>query len=547
MTTPQLRLITEVSAVLPGMPSRGRPPNIGVVYATNAGELGSYPDWRPMTFREQLRTRYRRRYDVDMSHHRRRAYMMSTPLPARGDFYRFIADVEVGFRVHDPEEIVRRNLANPLQQVVYAHLTDEFRKITRKYDIEDSELAESEIVSRFDGDDVLPDGITVFYVAPRLLPDKEATRYLQDRKDAERRVHLTRDEHKVELLAAQQRGELHRMNREFERDMADLEFQRMDGRVLDAYEIVRHHLARHPDDTPGALDLIIKHRKAWMEHQEKYNKRTAELFNSMVHNNLVQAADMEKLLPEMLQHLLLVPAPVPVESDLGDEWKEPPVLPKDAPEVVDVQPVYLVLDESVEAEALLPCLNNELPQMLARIAGNPAAAGIRLAVLGFARHLTPHLSLDIASTTREMPALAVGGEAAYAVLFGSLARRIDEDMDKVPPGQDLKDPLVYVLCASSAEDNWTADRHRLTDPEARTRVPEIVAFGVGGATRDLVRAIATEPGNAYFVSADEDPIIAVRHFCDFTVRDLLDRVREPGARKAVAPPEGFTPAGVEAT
>ena len=547
MTTP-LRLIKDVTPVIPGMPARGRQPNIGVVYATAGGRLGSYPDWRPMTYREQFRTAYRRRYDVDMSHHRRRALMMSTPLPSRGDYYFFIADVEVGFRVHDPEEIVRRNL-NDGNRVVYAHLADEFRKITRKYDIEDSELAETEIVSRFDVDDILPDGITVFYVAPRLRPDEKASRYLQDKKEAERRVHVARVEHQVALQSARQRGELDRMNREFEREMAELEFRRLEGRALDAYEIVRHHLARHPEDTEGALDLIVKHRRAWMEHQEQYNKRTADLFQSMVDSKLVQAADMEKLLPQMLSQLGIVPTPVPVEATVGSDWSEPPVFAAAedpvgvSPPPAGVQPVYLVLDESAQAEEVLPHVSDELPGMLTAIAGDAAAPGIRLAVLGYDRHVTELMPLGAVNAAARTPRLTAGDTAAYAVLFAALGDRIDADLAAVPAGQQVNTPMVYVLCASTADDNWTVARHRLTDPDLHPRPPEIMAFGVGDAPPDLVAGIASDSSEAFLAAPGSDPAAAIQHFAEFVVHDVLKRAGQPDRDHNGPPPDGFSPAG----
>ncbi|MET0418771.1 MAG: hypothetical protein ABW022_22380 [Actinoplanes sp.] len=540
MTRAPLNLIRSTSRVTPGMPARGRAPNLGVVYATASGQLGFYPDWRPMRYGEQIRTAYRRRFDVDMSHHRRRALLEGTPLPSRGDFSFFIADVEVGFRVHDPEEIVRRNVTEATR-VVYSHLSGEFRRITRKYDIEDAELAESEILDRFSVDDILREGICIDYVAPRLRPDESASRHLRKKRGVERQVQIDRAKHRVRLEAARQRGELDRLNRLFEHEMAELEFRRMEGRALDAHEIIRLHLARHPEDTEGALDLIIRHRKAWMEHQEQYNRRTAELFQSMVSSNLVQAADMERLLPQMLGQLGVVPPPVPVEATTGFEWTEPPVFaPGERPEMVTtpepgVQPVYLVLDESAQAEPVLPFLNDLLPGMLAALAQVPA---LRLAVLGFARHLTVRLPLDVVTAGTRVPMLSAGEPAAYAVLFAALADHIDADLAVLP--EAASDPLVYVLCASTAEDNWMAARQRLTDPELRPRPPKISAFGSGDASPELVAGIATDASNAFLTSPGTDPATAVAHFAEFVVSDILDRIDHPYEDRMNLP-DGFHP------
>jgi uncharacterized protein YegL len=562
MTVP-LRLIKAVSPVQRGMPSRHSTPNTAVVYATAGGQLGSFGNWRPMTYREQLTSRYRTRYDVDMSDHRRRAYMQSTPLPSKGDYYFFIADVEVGFRVRDPSEIVRRNITDATK-VVYSHLASEFRRITRRYDIEDSELAEAEIAARFDVEEILPDGITIFYVAPRLLPDAEASRYLQEKKEAERQVLTNLAQHKVALQEARQRGELERLSRAFEREQADIEMQKLDGRQLDAVEIIRRHLARHPDDTDKAMELFNEHRRAWLEHQDLYNKRTTELFQSMVDNDLVQAADVEALLPQMLSQIGVVPPPVPVEATLGADWAEPPVLETQGgtqeAEVLDetgsrrwtpsdgIQPVYVLVDESEAAVPDLYYLDAGLSRMIQAIAADDdVGPAIRLAVLGYADHLTVRLPLTKVTALTEPPHLAAGGAAGYAAMFELLGERIDSDLETLEEEPSaVRDPVVFLLSAGPAGDNWTKPRQRLVNPDLHRHIPTIVAFGIGAATSDLIAGIATEHGNAFMAVPGNDTATAIEHFWDFVAHDILSlgrRLVDDRALPDVPGPDGFRVAG----
>jgi uncharacterized protein YegL len=557
MTVP-LRLIKAVSPVQRGMPSQRATPHVAVVYATAGGQLGALDNWRPMTYREQLTSRYRTRYDVDMSDHRRRAYMQSTPLPSKGDYYFFIADVEVGFRVHDPREIVRRNIPDATK-VIYSHLASEFRRITRKYDIEDSELAEAEIAARFDVDEILPDGITIFYVAPRLLPDAEASRYLQEKKEAERRVLTNLAQHKVALQEARQRGELERLDREFEREQARIEMDAMDGRRLDAFEIVRRHLARHPDDTDKAMELLNEHRRAWLEHQDLYNKRTTELFQSMVDNDLIQAADVERLLPQMLSQIGIVPPPVPVEATVGADWEDPPVLAEEV-SVLDesgnrrwapsdgIQPVYVLVDESEAAVPDLFYLDNGLSRMITTIAAeDEVAPAIRLAVLGYADHLTVRLPLTTVTALTEPPHLTGGGAAGFAAMFETLGERIDTDLETLEEQQaEVRDPVVFLLSAGPAGDNWTKPRQRLVNPDLHRHTPTIVAFGVGGATSDLIAGIATDRGNAFLAVPGTDTATAIEHFWDFVTHDILSLARrlvDDRALPDLPGPDGFRVAG----
>jgi uncharacterized protein YegL len=549
-------LIKAVSPVQPGMPTRRRPPNIAVVYATAGGRLGSFPNWRPMTYREQLTSRFRTRYDVDMSDHRRRAQLRTIPLPSRGDYYFFIAELEVGFRVHDPMEIVRRNITDAMT-VVYSHLASEFRRITRKYDIEESDRAEAEIAHRFDVDDILTDGIQIFSVVPRLLPDDRAMRYLQEKKEAERRVLTDLAQHRAKLLEAHQRGELEQLNREFEREQAQKEMERMGDRELDAVEVVRRHLARHPDDTEKALELLNQHHKVWLTQQDLYNQRTTEFFESLAARNLVQAADVEALLPRLLDHIGFVPPPVQVTAA---DWIDPPVLDPDDDATHEarrwtpadgLQPVYVLVDESEEAVQHLFHLDAGLIRMLAAIAAeDDIAPGIRLAVLGYADHLTVRLPLTTVTPQTEPPHMIGGGAAGYAAMFETLAERIDSDIaDLGEQPASVRNPIVYLLSASPASDNWAKPRQRLVDPHLHRHIPTIVAFGIGNATSDLIAGIVTERDNAFMAVPGTDPAIAIDQFCGYVTGAILHLARSLTDDRALPdlppPPEGFLKVGEE--
>jgi uncharacterized protein YegL len=556
MTVVPLPLIKAVSPVQPGMPTQRRMPNIAVVYATAGGQLGSFDDWRPMTYREQLTSKFRTRYDVDMSDHRRRVRLESMPLPSRGDYYFFIAEFEVGLHVHDPIEIVRRNITDATT-VVYTHLASEFRRITRKYDIEDADRAEAEIATRFDVDDILTDGITIFSVAPRLLPDSAAARHLQEKKEAERRVLTNLAQHKARVQEARQRGELERLSREFEREQADKEMERMGAREMDAIEIVRHHLARHPDDTEKALDLLNEHRKAWLEQQDLYNRRTTQFFESLAARNLVQAADIEALLPRILDQIGFVPPPV--HATVAD-WTDPPVLSTDGEtqeaQIVEngggrrwspadgVQPVYVLIDESETAVQHLYHLDAGLIRMLAAIAAeDDTGPGIRLAVLGYADHLTVRLPLTTVTPQTEPPHLVGGGAAGYAAMFETLGERMDLDIATLDDEPAIvRDPMVYLLSASPASDNWAKPRQRLVDPQLHPHIPTIVAFGIGDATPDVITGIATQRGNAFLANPGMEPAIAIDHFCEYVTQAVLSlgrRLTDERALPDLPPPEGF--------
>jgi hypothetical protein len=148
----------------------------------------------------------------------------------------------------------------------------------------------------------------------------------------------------------------------------------------------------------------------------------------------------------------------------------------------------------------------------------------------------------VVDATARTPRLSAGDTAAYAVLFAALGERIDADVAAAPPGEPVNTPLVYVLCASTAEDNWAVARHRLTDPALHPRPPEIMAFGVGEAPPDLVAGIASDSSEAFLAWEGSDPATAIEHFADYVVHDVLVRVGQPDRDPAGPPPDGFSPA-----
>src|SRR6516225_134540 len=122
--TGTLPLILSQEPVTRGLMARMKEsrPNLAVVYADAFGHI-AYFGGRPLKWSEQFASRYRVRYEVDLSDHRRTARLDSSPLPSRGDAYFFHSMVDVGFRVTDPAAVVRRNVTDGLT-VVYNYLID---------------------------------------------------------------------------------------------------------------------------------------------------------------------------------------------------------------------------------------------------------------------------------------------------------------------------------------------------------------------------------------------------------------------------------------
>src|SRR3954452_5702729 len=71
-------------------------PGTTAVFATANGDYAWLPGRGP-TRSEQLLSRYRVRFEVDVGDHRRRAHLAKSPLPCSDQVHRFEASVDVGF------------------------------------------------------------------------------------------------------------------------------------------------------------------------------------------------------------------------------------------------------------------------------------------------------------------------------------------------------------------------------------------------------------------------------------------------------------------
>ncbi|GAA2601584.1 hypothetical protein GCM10010435_96210 [Winogradskya consettensis] len=574
MTHP-LSIILSVTPVQRGIfdRSKGTLPNVAVVYSTGSGQV-AYFDGRPLTWSEQAFSQYRTRYDVDLSEHRRTAELRSTPLPSRGDFYFFIATVDVTFRVSDPAEVVRRNIRDPLP-VVYGHLANKFRVITRGFDIEESTQAEIALRNAFDGEVALPQGITLTEVLPRLLPDEAANRYLRQKAEAGRSLQTNHAQHAVNVQQALQQGELDRMLQLGRIQAAQAEMAALGGGgEMSARQMVMLHLARNPHDTENALNLLMAHEQAMLERQDGQSAQTAELFRFLVENNLLQAGDVESHLPSLMHQMGLAAPPAAVQSTA---WTQPPLLSRaDPPAAVGpagqpakpepavvyeqdpvtkvwqpsdgVQPVYLMVDESAGVGPYISDLSNgvhALHDKLLRAAD--VSPAIRLSVLGFADQLATRTRLEAVVSGSESPWFAARGPADYARAFEMLLDQITPDIEELKQQQQkVLRPVVYLLSGSDPGDDttWASPHRRLIDPAAHRYAPHIVATGFGSASARLISTLATQPELGYVMTPDTDVHQAIRQYWESLAQTILDSGRaliagRPDLELAPRPPSGF--------
>ncbi|MFD0579494.1 CHAT domain-containing protein [Dactylosporangium darangshiense] len=303
----QIALILSAEPVKPSAvtPGKALAPSVAVVYATRDGELEVLDGGRPMRWPDQIFTKYRMRYEVDISdHHLTVEFKDNTALASKGDVYHFHARVSASFRVTDPAEVVRRNVTDAAA-LVRGHLLGVCRPISRQYSIEQAQEAEAAIQARFRSDTLIQGGITLYAVEARLSLDEAGRNHLQD---VERAV---RDDTKVNDVARE--GQLDVLQQDARRLLEERERLVLENRSLDPVEMVRLHLQRNPGDTAGALEMVAKLEAARLGSWEGETDRLQDLLAFMTSANMIRPIDVAPLLDAVLRRAGASTVPPPVK------------------------------------------------------------------------------------------------------------------------------------------------------------------------------------------------------------------------------------------
>jgi uncharacterized protein YegL len=466
--------------------------------------------------------------------------------------------VDVGFRVTDPAAVVKRNVTDGLA-VVYNHLIDTFRPITREYDIGESAAAETAINFRFQQPVVLDEGITIYHCRARLLPDEAAKEYLRRLRSASRTLDVGEAEHKVGMMSAQNTVELAEIEQigRLEAEKRELGSLR---EPVDLAGLIRTHLSKHPGDTAYATQLLLGFEQAKLERGGAEDQRWLDLVKFMIDKDVIQAVDVELLRKQTLDKVQQIGSSPVASIDAGASWEKPlPVLslapepsspsagagPGRAP-TLGVAPVYLIIDESVSDESYYRALDDglqDLPEALSD--ASDVLAAIRLAVVGYAGDATELMPINVVTADTMLPPFSPRPGANLTSVFSYLHSHLPRAMDRLKRRYKVFRPTVYLFCAGAPDlgPGWEAELDRILNRGAFPFAPNIFACGAVSQPVEALRVIGGYPGCRAFMASPGVPLAeAARHFTDFARREISAQVRaQIGGRDDViiAPPEQF--------
>jgi uncharacterized protein YegL len=531
-------------------PGKGRNPSVAVVYATRDGDLEVLDGGKPMRWSDQMFTKYRMRYEVDISdHHLTVEFKDNLALPTEADVYHFHATVSASFRVTDPAEVVRRNVTDAAA-LVRGHLLGVCRPITRQYSIEEAEEAEAAIHARFRRETLIQGGLTLYAVEARLSLDEAGRKYLQDVEQAARDDRVKAAQHTTNVNDVAREGQIDVLKQAGRHLIEERERLVLESQSMDPVAMVRLHLQRNPGDTAGALEMVTKLEAARLENRKDETDRWQNFLSTMASENMLQPADVAPLLNAAVRRMedsagviqataTVGPPPAQAPAPAAAPQKE---LDWDAPLAgsgpANLSPVYVIIDESAATAGSIEDLNTAVEDLYTTLGNQPrAASAVRIAVLGYAEDVVARVPMGAVGPGATFPKLTTRGPADHARLFQWLDDFVPGDLESLRATHaSVRPPLLVLFTGSAPGAGWEAAHRRLT---RRVRHADLIAFGVG-AGAGSVADFATYPELA-FVAEGMDSETAIGHFAGFLQRHVVDRgqAAADGTEIPAPTPTGF--------
>ncbi|WP_157756653.1 hypothetical protein [Plantactinospora sp. KBS50] len=291
------------------------------MYSNAAGEVTD-PKTVRFTWRRQASLFAWTRHEIDVADHRRIAKLGGLDLPTARHAHHLEATLNIGFRVTDPAEVVRRNITYGASAILN-YVTDALRATVREFEIDEAHLAEERFNHEHADGIALPEGIRIYHVSAQLAPDLAARQYLADRRDSQRHREIEAERHEQAKLATMRANEIRRIEHRGELERHKEALSALRGLDLDPYQLLLAHVAENPKDAEGTFDLIMQVWKAGIDRDEARDVRSSELLTYLIEKGVMQAVDIERFRDELTDRIREA---VSRKRPTPAGWTEPPVL-----------------------------------------------------------------------------------------------------------------------------------------------------------------------------------------------------------------------------
>ncbi|WP_030380142.1 MULTISPECIES: hypothetical protein [unclassified Streptomyces] len=418
-------------------PTRATQPHLAVVYADAFGDVECF-EGRPMKPSQQVFSRYRTRYEVDLRAHTRTAVLGRNPLVSRDGVHTFEVTVSFTFGIDGwdgAKNWVRAGLEDALTPV-HQHLITLFHGAGRRFDIRDASGLEHHLNQLCARPTALPAGLRLHGCRVWVSAAEAARTHEETLIRAAWREEQGAAEHTPDLGETRRQGEIDALKQAQELAATARQARALAGMLVTAEDLIKQYLVTHPHDAAGAFAMLRQMEDSRAATAELQNQRALGLFEVMADKGLIQSGDLDLMRRQLTGTVgratggdgALPPVAAPLPALGTRPWDAPPArLTAAAPAPV---PGSLVPGASAPGSPTpgTPTSGTPAPGIPAPGPGTRPAAGSAFPAAG---EPAPTLVEPSGADTLRTPSAAFAGAALiYLVLDESLDRASVDELNR---------------------------------------------------------------------------------------------------------------------
>lgn len=195
-------------------------------------------------------------------------------------------------------------------------------------------------------------------------------------------------------------------------------------------------------------------------------------------------------------------------------------------------PTYLLIDISSSMRPVQDVLNDAVVSFCTELVTATTISDLaHVSIIVFSTDATIALPITDIQRLTQLPELECGGVTNLSSAFRLVRQCIDRDIDLLNGnGLRVLRPVVFVLTDGLPTDAegwpdemWRGDYKQLVDKGWRRR-PNVVSFGLGNATIEVIREMSTNP-EAAFIVTEAGPADALRKIFAMLLHTLVASAR----------------------
>lgn len=196
-------------------------------------------------------------------------------------------------------------------------------------------------------------------------------------------------------------------------------------------------------------------------------------------------------------------------------------------------PVYIMIDTSGSMTPFADVLNETIETLHDQLITSPRICEFaHVSILSYNTDAEVLLKMTDLQELEALPEVECGGATNFAKALRLLRSRIDEDVPQLnDAGREVLRPVAFLFTDGQPTDeqgvptdNWKRDYAALVDKSYR-RHPNIVPFGYGAATAEILNELSTIPGAAY-LAKERGPADALRNIIPALMNTLVASARD---------------------